>query len=130
MSRTGPRRLGHTRRTRGPREQEEEPINTEERVGKDMRTVTEEKVMKIVAVLSCVVGASAVLYVDVYARYVLREPIDEDLFRRYWAVFVIGMALVWVGAGFAWPRRHRGSEQEEDAADEEGREIREHAESE
>ncbi len=95
-----------------------------------MRPVTEEKVMKIVAVLCCLVGASAVIYVDVYAQYFLLEPVDEDFFRRYWAVFVIGMALVWVGAGLAWPRRHRGSEQEEDAADEEGRAIREHDESE
>ena len=73
-----------------------------------MRVVREDRVMKAVAVLCCVVGTAGVLYVAVYAQYILWEPVDVDFFYRYWAVYVIGMLLVWVGAGFAWPRSSRG----------------------
>ena len=71
--------------------------------------------MKAVAVLCCVVGTAGVLYVAVYAQYILWEPVDVDFFYRYWAVYVIGMLLVWVGAGFAWPRssRHRAPDEGE-----------------
>ena len=80
-----------------------------------MRPVTEEQVMKTVAVLCCVVGAGAVLYVSVFAPDVLSEPINEAFFRRYWAVYAIGMLLVWVGAILAWPPRRRHEPNREDA---------------
>jgi hypothetical protein len=88
-------------------------------VGRDVRHVTEDKVMKMVAVLCCVVGAGAVLYVAVFAQYVSGEPVDEVFFRKYWAAYVIGMALVWVGAGLAWPR-HREPDREDAGDGEEG----------
>lgn len=70
--------------------------------------------MKAVAVLCCVVGTAAVLYVAVYAQYILWAPVDVDFFYRYWAVYAVGMLLVWVGAGFAWPRGSRHGSPDED----------------
>lgn len=80
-----------------------------------MGPVREDKVTKAVAVLCCVVGTAAVLYVAVYAQYILWEPVDVDFFYRYWAVYAVGMLLVWVGAGFAWPlgSRHGSPDKDE-----------------
>jgi hypothetical protein len=87
-----------------------------------LRHITEDKVMKVVAVLCCVIGVGAVLYVAVYAQYILEEPVDADFVYKYWAVYVVGMLLVWVGAGFAWPRgsSQRASDQAASGTEEEG----------